>query len=192
MDDSKPEPDEVFRVALGTPTQGKAVPPSRDVTIVDDDPVPFTLSLADVSVDEGGVARLTLTVTPTQAGGSGSVLLPASAVAGTATRNEDFFTATGTEGTVAVPAGGGSVTLLALTGNDDRFELPETFTVAVGRPQVPDERVTATVTILDNDPEPAVTISAAGPYSEHAGEVSLNLRLERAAGAPLTYHVRHR
>ena len=110
-------------------------------------------------------------------------------MAGTATRNEDFFTATGTEGTVAVPAGGGSVTLLALTGNDDRFELPETFTVAVGRPQVPGERVTATVTILDNDPEPAVTISAAGPYSEHAGEISLNLRLERAAGAPLTYHV---
>ena len=58
VDDSRPEPDEVFRVALGTPTQGKAIPSSRDVTIVDDDPAPFTLSLADVSVDEGGVARL--------------------------------------------------------------------------------------------------------------------------------------
>ncbi|GDY21177.1 hypothetical protein LBMAG56_25230 [Verrucomicrobiota bacterium] len=182
LNDTTPESSETFTVALSTPTGGATLgtPSTVTVTITDDDPQPagtlqFTVGAANVGESAGSV-----TLTVSRIGGTnGAVGVSYATANGTAMAGSDY---TATSGTLAWAAGDtASKTITVPILNATTPESSETFTVALSTPTggaTLGTPSTATVTITDDDPQPAGTLQftvGTANVGESAGSVLLNV-----------------
>ncbi|MFL9451249.1 Calx-beta domain-containing protein [Tolypothrix bouteillei VB521301_2] len=154
--DSKFELDETFKVQLAPDSnatlgsKGEAV-----VTIENDDAVP-SVSIEDVTVNEGETATLTVTLSNPSAQ---TINVNYSTSDGTATIGDNDYV-TPTASTITFDPGETSKTITVVTQQDSKFELDETFKVQL----VPDSNATlgskgeAVVTIKNDDAVPSVSI----------------------------------
>ena len=186
LQDDLEEPDEALTVTLSTPVNATLARGGDTAvgTIWDDDGAP-ALTISDVAVDESaGEAVLQV-----------SLSLPAPREAsvafrtgdGTATAADDYSAASGT---VTFARGTMSQSIAVAIVDDDFDEPDETFTVALSNPLgavLADDE--ATVTLLDNDEAPAVTVSDASAV-EAVGELRFVVTLGQASNREVVvaYH----
>ena len=128
-EDTTDEPEESFTVALSEPINATlADDPEIGVgRIVDDDPLP-TLSIDDVSVDEGDPASFTVTLSRASAR---DVTVAYATVGGTATQGTDYG---GESGTLTFTAGNTEQNIQVQTTEDSDVEPDEGFTVVLSSP----------------------------------------------------------
>ncbi|HET9316197.1 MAG TPA: Calx-beta domain-containing protein [Vicinamibacteria bacterium] len=144
---------------------------------------PPALSIADLGVTEGsaGTTQAVFAVTLSAATGA-QVTVAYAASAGTATAGADF---TAVSGTLTMPAGAPSGTILVPVVGDALDEADETFMVTLSGPvgaTLGDGQ--ATGTILDDDPLPALAVDDCGVTEGDAGQspCSFVVRLTPASG----------
>ncbi len=158
VDDMVHELEETFAVILDRPVAGELADGEATVTVADDDPVP-SLSIAGASVvegDAGTAATLNLAVTL-----SNPTVLPVTAdfaAAGeTATAGADFEAAAGSVAFGPLETAG--VVAVTILG-DGLDEADETLRVALsGAVNASLGVAAASVTILDDDPLPALSVA---------------------------------
>ena len=140
------EADETLTLTLSDPSNPRLVVATATVVIVDDDATP-SLSIGDASVAESAEA---LSFAVTLSAVSGRMVSVAYATSdGTAAAGLDYVA---TSGTLVVPAGESTATILVPILQDAVGEFAETFTLALSDPTnaaVP--AGLATATIIDND-----------------------------------------
>ncbi|BFM08769.1 Calx-beta domain-containing protein [Halioxenophilus aromaticivorans] len=165
--DTEVEPDETFTLQLSNPSGATLAAASAVGTIVNDDQVASVksqISIADASIVEGNEAgnelSLSIAVSPASSEDIGLQLATAD---GTALAGEDY---TATNTSVTVPAGSTAVDVLIPILSDDIAEDDETFTVTLSNltSGVISES-TATITIVDDDDAPVVSVLSLSPAS---------------------------
>ena len=183
LDDTASEGDETLTVTLSDPsgaTLGSVV--SASVTITDDDPVgqdvdpvgqqqplnlptadddaPPEVSVADVTVTEGGTARLTLSLSRAS---SSEVAVHWSSADGTAGSGD--YTGSATAQRVVFAAGETSKVIDVATVQDGVHEGAESFTVTLSDPQgaTLGSKSSAAVAITDDDAPPEVPVAVETP-----------------------------
>jgi hypothetical protein len=176
--DTLNEDDETFAVALTAPTNAAIGVTSGVGTIVDDDPLP-ALSIADVSVGEGGAAVFTVTLS---APSGRRVTVDFATADGTARSGADY---TAASGSLTFAPGETLQTITAATTVDNLDEADETFVVRLINPS----RATlaapqATGTISDDDDPPALSIT--GATAGEGGPVVFRVGLSAPSGRPVT------
>jgi subtilisin-like proprotein convertase family protein len=145
-------------------------------------PPPITFSAPSVSVSEGGTASLSVTRTPTN--GMSTVSFATSP--GTASSG-DFGSTSGT----LTFADGESTKTIQIPTLDNALDGPDkTFTVALSNPisAALGAPSTATVTIVDNDAPPLLSLSNASG-SEAAGSLFFAYSLSSASQKPISFSV---
>lgn len=165
-DDADPEGVENFTVTLGTPgAGGLGTPSSAEAAIAASDPA-GSVSVADVTVDEGAG---TVTITLTRSGGTGAISVGYATANGTAIAGEDY---TATSGTATFAEGIDIASFTVPILNDNLDEADENFTVTLtagaGNPTI--DRGVATVTITDNDEPAAVGRFDIAPLTSSVAE----------------------
>ncbi|MEM7323774.1 MAG: Calx-beta domain-containing protein, partial [Actinomycetota bacterium] len=149
------EQTETFSVILSGPTNGMISDGVATIGILDDEPVPPGVSIADASVTETDSATtVDLTITLDSPSTSVATVLVSTAD-GTAVAPDDYTQIAGL--LVTIPANTTSVTVPVTIAGDTAFEQTEDFTVNLSSPSnaiIGDG--SATVTITDNDPIPPV------------------------------------
>ena len=145
--DTAYEPNEVFNFNLTNPTGATITTATATGTITNDDAQPTapTLSVGDVTVTEGGVANVVVTLS---AAASGPVTVNYATAPGTAVA-ADF---TAASGTLTFTAGETTKTVAVTTINDTLVELTEAFNFNLTAPTgatIADAQ--GVITITDND-----------------------------------------
>ena len=180
VDDLVSEPDEAFTVTLESVSVGNAglsaslssSAKSATVTIKDDDGVVSWASAA-VDVDEGSSAGLMVQLSSA----SLSAVTVDYATAAVSAGSADF---TAASGTLTFAAGETSKTVTVQTQQDSIDEEHETFTatlsnVSSGTALGADD--VATVTIIDNDPEPLVSLVSA--TATEGADITFTVSMDR-------------
>ena len=164
---------------------------SNDAALAGLSPPPSVpdVSVNNVSVAEGnsGTRTATVTVTLSQAA-SGTVTVPWTLRAGTASAGSDYA---GASGTVTFASGQTTATFTVTIVGDAVLEADETFEVVLGAPTGANlARGSATVTIT-NDDLPTVSIGSASTTEGNTGTKSVTLTVTVGAGAtaPVTVSV---
>jgi Ca2+-binding RTX toxin-like protein len=162
--DTTVEPDETFTVTLTSPSNATlGTIASSTATILNDDAVqPGTLafSAATYSVNENGTPVTTITIVRT-GGSDGIVSATLTPSNGTAIAPGDFNSSLIT---VNFAAGQASQTVTIPIVDDSIFEGNETVNLTLSNPTggaTLGAQTTATLTIVDNDPQPTISISPA-------------------------------
>ncbi len=190
LDDSVYEGDETFDVALSNPTGGAGLdtPALATVTITDNDAGPGNLQLgaATYSVAENG-GILSVTVDRVNSA-VGAVTVDLATSDGTATAGSDY-TAVAT--TVSFADGEVSQVVDIPILDDTVYEGDETFDITLSNPTggaVLGTPVTATATILEDDPGPGALQLDAATYSvaENGGNLSVTVNRTGGAGGAVT------
>lgn len=186
--DTKRENNETFTVTLtsssgaplGTPTQAT-------VTIVNDDPLP-TISINDVTLNEGDAGSTNATFTLSLSNASVTPIAVDFATAdGTATAGSDY---TATSGTATFAAGVTTAQIQVPVLGDTSDESDETFVVNLSNvlnATIGDAQGVGTIT--DDDAAPTLAIETSASIAEgNAGtsNVTLNVTLSAASGATIT------
>ena len=187
--DTADEEDETFTVTLSNVSSNAqlATDPMAKGTINDDDDPP-TVSVEDVSAEEG--TALTFTVALSAASGKTvTVDWAASAETGdTATAGTDFTAVAAT--TLTFDAGQEEKTVSVQTTDDSADENDETFTVTLSSPSnatLSTTDATAKGTIEDDDAPAALpTLSVGNASATEGSSVSFPLTLTAAASANVT------
>jgi hypothetical protein len=155
VDDDLDEPDETFTAVLSNARNAGISDASGVVTIVDDDVVVGSLSIADATVAEGVDGSLTVTLS--QPSGS-PVTVQVSTADGTATAGEDYSSVATT---LTFDPGTTTAQVTVPTIEDVVDESDESVTVELSAPtggaSVLDG--TAVLTIIDDDTAPTVSIA---------------------------------
>jgi large repetitive protein len=183
------EPDEFFTITLSSPVGAVLGDASGIGTIYD---VP-SISISDISVIEGntGFVIADPIVTLSHPFNSGPLTVDFNDTAGTATDLTDYncFTA---PGTLTFAAGQTSLTIPCDVFGDTIDEINETFTLDIFNP-IPAvaviTRPTGTVTIVDDDGAPVVSIICATPVAEPAAgsfNTTCTVSLAPVSGQPVT------
>jgi ELWxxDGT repeat protein len=143
------EPDEVFSVRLSHPDYGVLGKATGQCTIVSDDGPP-TLTVADVTANEGNTGTTNMTFTGTLSAASAyTVTVDFATADGTATAGTDYQAQSGT---LTIPAGTTSGTIVVPVIGDLIDENNETVLLNLSNPvNATLARVQATGTITDND-----------------------------------------
>ncbi|MBV9470416.1 MAG: hypothetical protein JOZ57_14355, partial [Abitibacteriaceae bacterium] len=132
-EDTLSEANETVTLTLANATGGAIIGANNPatLTIVDNDPLP-TLSINDVTQDEGnsGITNFTFTVNLSTASGQ-SVSVAYATADGTASAGSDY---TSTNGTLTFNAGETSKTITVQVNGDTANEPNETFTVNLANP----------------------------------------------------------
>ncbi len=160
--DTASEPDETFTVTLSTPGDGDASPTfiiadgSAVGTITNDDNPP-AVSVSDAGVIEGnsGFTPMTFTISLPQASAQ-DVSVAFATSNGSATAPGDYGAGSGT---VTIPAGSTTATVVVSVVGDTTAEVNETFTVTLSSPTnatIADGTGVGTIT-NDDAPPPATT-----------------------------------
>ncbi len=169
--DSLNEGNETFVVNLSNATNGTITAAQGTGTINNDDPV-VSVTIGDLSVTEstGGTNTAQVPVTLSAAAGQ-TVSVGYTMTAGTAT-TADYTNATGT---VTFAPGVTSQTIPINIVTDTIFETNETFTVTLRTPvNVTIARAAATVTILNDDPLPTISVGNATMTEGNTGTANAN------------------
>lgn len=176
-DDILDEPNETFRITLGTPVNATTTDASATITIVDNDDPP-RLSISDITVNETD--------------NSATFVVSLSAVSGLEV-SAGYATANGTavepgdyeagNGSVIIPAGVSAGQISVVINDDLLDENAETFAVNLNSP------VNATIsdgqgigTIQDNDPKPDMTLTGPAPITEGNVDTTFIVTLSTASG----------
>ncbi len=158
-DDAVDEPDEDFTVGLSNPSGASITTATGTGTIQDNDAEPtVSLSVDTATLAEDG-SDSPATVTATLSGQSSAAITVDLAFSGAATLNDDY-TRSGTQ--IVIPALGttGSVTIAAVQDaidEPDEDVVVDVDAVSAGATENGTQQVT--VTILDDDAEPTVSLS---------------------------------
>lgn len=178
--------------ATSTSTAGGSIKGVDDSAVVQELP---TISIGDVTVDEGDDAHFTVTLSNTY---PYDITVSYATADGTAVEGGDYSGATGT---VTIPAGQTSATVTVSTTEDDVFEMTEDFTVVLsdayadlpdafgGDVPVSASDDSGTATIIDDEQVPTVSISAGNPNPQTEGEgatVTFTISLSGPADRPVT------
>jgi hypothetical protein len=188
--DALDETDETVILTLDTPVNATITHGTGTGTIVDDDPTP-SLSIADGSVVEGtGGTGPTMHMSVTLSAASGRQVTVHYAVAGgTATAIADF---TAVSGTLTFAAGQTSKTIDVPVVPDALNEADETVIATLDTPVAATiSRATATGTILDDDPLPALSVADASVQEGTGGPgttLHVPVTLNTASGRTVTVH----
>ncbi|MBD2322527.1 MULTISPECIES: Calx-beta domain-containing protein, partial [unclassified Desertifilum] len=184
LDDNQVESDETINITLiaGTGyTLGTTT--TTTVTLADDDST-ITFSSANYTIDEAGVPVAEIILNRT-----GATTFPASVEVqftdGTATGGQDYDN---TPQTITFAANQTTATLTVPITDDDIFEGDETFTLSLANPSnnaVIGAQSTATVTIIDNDGQPQLSISNV-TVNEGDGTASLIVSLTNPSSETIT------
>ncbi len=182
------EKNETFLVTLSSPvnaTVGTAK--SASGTITNDDAAPV-VSVGPASVTEGdsGTTAMVFTVTASVVSGL-PITVNYGTAAGTAKTPGDYSGASG--GTVTIAAGSLSSSFFVPVVGDVLYEGNETFTVVLSNPvNATLGTSTATGTIVDNDPRPAVSLSSASVTEGNAATTLMVFTVTASAvsGVPAT------
>jgi large repetitive protein len=165
------EANETFTVTLANPVNATIATATATATINDDDPQP-SVSMADISVAEGDAETVNAVLTVNLSAPSGRPTSVAYQTnAGTATSNVDY---TATTGTLNFAAGVTSLTITVPVRGDTINELNEAFTVSLSGASflsLPDP--TASVTIVENDPLPTVSINSVSQSEAASGSATM-------------------
>ncbi len=190
--DTKFESNETFSVDLDTPT-GATIADGHGVgTILNDDAAP-TLSIGDVSANEGDAGTTNFTFTVTLSGASGTpVSVDYTTTDGTATGGTscggtvDYQSA---HGTLVFAPGATSQTITVLVCGDTTFEPDETFFVDLSNASgatISDGRGTGTILNDDSRPEPAGKWTGGGRIDVPGGAATFGFNVERKyEGGPI-------
>ena len=187
------EPDETFQVALVTPQNATFYDDVAVVTITNDDGTPVPdVTIADASIVEGnaGTSNLSLTVT-LSAPSASDVQVSYAALDGTAIATLDYNF---TNGTLTIPAGSATGTIVASILGDTNVEPDETFTVTLYAPQnatISDSIATATITNDDVAAPPSLTIGDASVLEGNGGSNLLSITVTLSAPSASNVHVNY-
>lgn len=188
VDDNLDEGRETVVITLGTPTNATlGANDTHTLTIQDDDPLP-TLTVADVTVDEGDSGTVDAVFTVTLSAASGRAVTVAYATSdGTARTADGDYQAR--SGTLSFAAGETTKTVTVPVQGDTRDEADETFELGLSDPS--NATVTtnsATGTITDDDPLPALSIADASQAEGDSGTRNLqfSVQLSAASGRDIT------
>ena len=188
IDDPIDEPNESISLTLGPPTNAVVgAPGTVTLTLVDDDGLPeVSFASASSSVGEtGGLVTLTATLSVPS---STAITVPLS-LGGTATANVDYAIA---PTTLQFAVGSTSTTATVIIIDDARSEDDETIAVSLAATggAAPAGITTHTITLLDDDPLPTVSLGAAAlELSEGSGTSTLAVRLGVPAGRDVSVTV---
>ncbi len=200
LQDTLSEANETFTVTLAPTAMGLVAQPNPTVTVTinDDDPLPvLQLPTASMSLSEdAGTGSVPVLL----AGPSGqTVTVQYSFVDGpavadplrTANNPADY---TGVAGTLTFTPGGSATQFIPYEIiNDLLHERDEVFQIVLSSPVGAQLSGVSTiqVTILDDDPAPSVSLGAAtGQVNEAAGQLTIGLSINNAAGTPVSVSVR--
>ena len=181
-------PDKLFGVAILSPTIAVlGTPPTATVTIHNDAPLPsLAFSRSQYSVTESGGAAV-ITVTLSTASALAATVHYATSN-GTALAGSDYTSASGM---LTFTLGLTQTTFSVPITNDALHEANEPFGVALSNPTGASlgAPITATITIVDDDPAPLVRFSSA-TYSitESGGAAVITVTLSAASGLTATVH----
>ena len=192
-DDDLPEPTETFRIDFGTPNQGTLTETTRTVSVLDDDPQPYRVTVRDVTVLEGDLVQLSVTAAPTGpvAPGADPVTLPAFVSDVSTQGAADWSFSNEVEGSITFPAVGGTVVVAVIATDNREYEDTEVAMLTVGRAGVPGEQGSALIEIeddVDND-FPVFDVLVSSPVSEKSAPVSLIVEMDRTADVPITFEL---
>jgi hypothetical protein len=151
------EPNETFSVELSAPVNVE-LSDGHGVGTIKNDDSPHQLTITDLSVQEGnaGTNDAVLTVAVDPVNPTDDITVDFSTVDGTANSPSDLVA---TSGTVTIPAGEGSGVAAVPIRGDVADEPNEMFSVNLKNPAnaaILDDQ--ATVTIVDDDPPPIVSV----------------------------------
>ncbi|WP_165831366.1 Calx-beta domain-containing protein [Abyssibacter profundi] len=188
VDDSLDEGRETVVITLGTPTNATlGANDTHTLTIQDDDPLP-TLSVADVTVTEGDADTVNAVFTVSLSAASGRAVTVAYATSDGSARTADGdYQAR--SGTLSFAAGETTKTVTVPVQGDTRDEADETFELGLSDPS--NATVTtnsATGTITDDDPLPALSIADASQAEGDSGtrDLQFSVQLSAASGRDIT------
>jgi hypothetical protein len=184
--DTLDEDDETFTVTLSTPTNATISDGSAVGTITDDDPVP-TIALGDATVTEGDTGHVSATFTATLSSPSArSVSVDYATANGTATSPADYAAAAGS---LSFAAGETTTTVTVDVAGDALDEIDETFTLDLSNPvNAAIGDTLALGTIVDDDPQPTLTIGDVVVTEGDAGTVdaTFNVSLSAPSGRAIS------
>jgi len=180
IDDSLDEIDETFFVLLKDATNAIILNQQAVLTIIDNDGLP-SISTGDITVDENGDnATLSLSLTNPS---SQSVSVNYSTASGSAVLGEDFVNSSGT---LVFPVGETNKSISIPIKDDDVYESDETFTLNLsGETNALLSVVQATVTIVENEPYPILTVADV-VADESANNVFVSIALDPVSTQPIT------
>jgi uncharacterized repeat protein (TIGR01451 family) len=166
------EPNETFFVNLSNVTNATFLDPQAQGTIQNDD-APPTLSIDDVTKNEGNTGTTTFTFTvslsaPARTGGVSFTINTADGTTNPATAGSDYVAIVNGSGSIA--EGATSTTVNVTVNGDTVFEPNETFFVnlaSVTGATVADSQGTGTIT--NDDAQPTITIADASVTEGNAG-----------------------
>ena len=188
VDDNLDEGRETVVITLGTPTNATlGANDTHTLTIQDDDPLP-TLSVADVTVDEGdsGTVDAVFTVTLSAASGRAVTVAYATSDGSARTADGDYQARSGT---LNFAVGETTKTVTVPVQGDTRDEANETFELGLSDPfNATVTTNSATGTITDDDPLPALSIADASQAEGDSGTRNLqfSVQLSAASGRDIT------
>jgi hypothetical protein len=174
LGDTTAENDETFELNLSNPV-GKTIDDAQGIGTIGEDDAPAA-SISDATLAEGG-GSMTFDVSLDATAPYDSIL-SYSTSGGTATAGSDYASVTGVS-TIASGLTDATITVPIL--DDATYEGDETFTVSLGivsGVSLLDNQ--ATGTILEDDPEPSITVDDPSA-AENAGPVSFTVTLDTAA-----------
>jgi len=129
--DETPEYDENFTVVLSNVVGGTTHDASATGTIINDDGLPPSVTIGDVSQVEGDSGTTTMTFTVTRTGGTQPFSVDYATGGGNATPGEDYA---GTSGTLNFAEGETSKIITVTVNGDTNGEPNETFNVVLSNP----------------------------------------------------------
>jgi urease beta subunit/subtilisin-like proprotein convertase family protein len=167
------ETNETFSVNLSNGVGGIVTDAFALGTITNDDTLPM-LSIGDASILEGnaGTTLVTVPVTLDAPAPAGGVTVQYATVNGSATTAGGDYSAT--SGTLVIPAGSSSGSILVTVLGDGLFEANETLDVILSNPiRATLQDASGRVTILNDDAPPQLSVADASRVEGNAGSADL-------------------
>ncbi len=184
------EKDETFSLNLASPTDASIADDQAIGTIVNDDAIPL-ITIADASFREGDAGTTTANISVTLSHPSAVITTVQYATAdGSANSSSDY---TAKSGTLMIPAGATAQNIVIELIGDIEFELNETFLINLLNPtNSAFGDSSATITILNDDSPPSVSISNASVTEGNSGNVSMTFPLSLSKIVQLPVSVQYK
>jgi hypothetical protein len=188
-DNFRDDPDKTINVSIWNPGGGATLgnPNTAVVTIADDDPPP-TLSINDVSVNEGnsGTTNAVFTVTLSAASGK-DISVNYATSDGVASAGSDYVA---TSGTLNIPAGSTSGTITVPIKGDTTIEPDETFFLNLsGAVNTTIAKAQGTGTILNDDTAAGALQFSSAIYNVNENGGAATITVTRTGGSAGTVTV---